>query len=65
MDYKEFFAESTVEDKRRDLIGNPLFNREKIANATDDEILQLHELYFESMDKAMMETLGESMYDED
>ena len=64
MGYEESFKFSTTEDKRKDLMGNPLFNKEKIANAPDEVIIELHKQYFESMNKAMEEVLGESMYDD-
>lgn len=64
MGYKEKFKHYTVEDKRKDLIGNPLFNKKKIANADDEIIIILHRNYFEAMNKAMEDTIGESMFDE-
>ena len=63
--YQERFKDYTVEMKRKDLIINPLFYPEKVATATDEVIIFLHEHYFEKMNKAMIETIGESMYDDE
>jgi hypothetical protein len=64
MGYEENFKFSTVADKRKDLMGNPLFNRERIMNAPDADIIIVHKQYFEAMNRTMEETLGESMYDD-
>lgn len=64
-DYKSSFGGFSIEQKRKDLEINPMFDVEKIESASDEEIVALHEFYFEAMNKSMMHILGESMYDDD
>lgn len=62
MSYQDRFKHYTVEQKRRDLMVNPFFDSDKVANGSEEDIIEIHREYFESMNKAMLETIGESMY---
>ena len=62
MSYESRFGHYSVEQKRKDLMINPLYNSEKIAKASNENIIIVHKEYFEAMNKAMLETISESIY---
>jgi hypothetical protein len=55
--YQDRFANASIESKRADLACNPFFDKEKILVALDEDIVILHE--------AVMETLGEDIFEDD
>ena len=63
--YKERCGDLSVEQKRRDLLCNPLFDKKAISEAPDEDINITHEVYFTAMNAAMENILGESMWDDD
>ena len=66
MTYEQRFDKDySVEQKRKDLISNPLFDRKAITEATNEEIIKLHEDYFKTMDTVMKCFMGEGIYGED
>lgn len=44
-------------------MANPLYDPDKIAKASEDDIITLHKEYFETMNVVMLKTIGESIYD--
>lgn len=63
--YKKRFANIPLETKRKDLLVHPLINRETIQHATDEEIEEVYYQLFSNFDKAMIEVLGESMFNDE
>lgn len=62
--YKERFKTIPVEQKRRDLLVHPMIDHDRIKDASDDEVEQVYHTLFSSMDMAMRNVIGESMFDE-
>ena len=63
--YQDRFTNASIEQKRADLACNPFFDKEKILVASDEDIIILHEEYFNSFAEAVMETLGEDIFEDD
>lgn len=65
MDYKKKFENIPAETKRSDLMNHPMVDKEKIEKATDAEVESVYHALFSSMDMAMQDILGESMFDDE
>jgi hypothetical protein len=63
--YKETCGTLSIEQKRKDLLINPLIDHSKINKASDKEINLVHEMFFTAMNASMENILGESMFDDD
>lgn len=62
--YHEIFKRITVDQKRKDLEIHPFINHKEIKTATDEEVEQVYFMLFSGLDRAMRETVGESMYED-
>ena len=64
-DYEERFSNHTVEQKRQSLIADPFFDAEKLKEATDEQIVELHKYYNETLVNVRTEMIVESMFNGD
>jgi len=65
IDYEERFKSIPVDQKREDLLVHPLVNHELIKQATDEQVEAVYFEVFSSMDSAMREITGYSMFDDE
>ena len=63
--YNDRFGNTSVSQKRADLACNPFYDKQAILSAPDEDIIILHEHYFNLVGKAMMESLGEDIFEDD
>jgi len=63
--YQERCGNLSIEQKRKDLLINPFINHEQIKLASDEEVNQVHELIFTTLDNSMLDIISESMFDDD
>jgi hypothetical protein len=60
--YQDMFKDIPIDQKRRDLACNPMVQH--LDEATDEEVEQLYFVVFSSMDRAMRDVIGESMFED-
>jgi hypothetical protein len=63
--YKQKFASIPIEQKRRDLMQHPFVKKEEIKKAKDEIVEEVYLTVYSSMDMAMQDVIGESMFDDE